>query len=244
MNLTTVTTNLHLDWIATERSEQGRELLFQLAATRPKLCGATLPEALAEQGPLSSTERHELLTELLERGATQPIALRALIQGLLPGLIGLVRQLGWTSDTVWASPGDLVVDAVASAFEVATSWAGQHRVYAGPDLLSAVRLRLRRHAIAERAARGASIEALPELIDLRGRVTVEELLCSQAITLDHETAKVLVGRLVEGFTWQELQHAMGLPLRQIHAIAENGARQLLERFDVAFADTAQPGAHQ
>jgi DNA-directed RNA polymerase specialized sigma24 family protein len=244
MNLTTVTTNLHLDWLATERSEQGRALLEHLRATRPTLTCATLPEALAEHGPLTSTERHELLAELLRRGAAEPIALRALIQGLLPGLIGLVRQLGWTNDTVWASPGDLVIDAVATAFEVATSWAGQHRAYAGPDLLSAVRLRLRRQAIAERAAQGASLEAIPELIDLRGRLTVEELLCQKVITLDHQTAKVLVGRLVDGYTWQELQQAMGLPLRQIHAIAENGALQLLERCDVAFAGTAQFGAHE
>jgi len=241
MNLTTVTTNLHLDWIATERSVQGRTLLDQLVASRPCLKGATLPQALAEHGPLTSAERHELLTELLELGATQPVALRALVQGLLPGLIGLVRQLGWTKSTVWASPGDLVVDAVATAFEVATSWAGQHRPYAGPDLLSAVRLRLRRHAIAERTARGTALDALPELSDLRGSLTVEEMICGQAISLDHQTAMVLVGRIVEGFTWQELQQAMGLPLRQIHAIAESGARQLFERCDVAFADTTLRG---
>jgi hypothetical protein len=165
--------------------------------------------------------------------------LRALIQGLLPGLIGLVRQLGWTIDTVWASPGDLVVDAVAYAFEVATSWAGQRRAFAGPDLLSAVRLRLRRHAIAERTARSHAPEVDLPPIDLRGHLTVDDVLCRQAVTLDHETASVLVGRLIYEQTWRELHQSLGLPLRHLHAIAEKGARQLLSDGDVAFADTPQ-----
>jgi len=233
MDLTTVTTNLNLDWMQIERSPRGEALLGLLAATRPKLQGCSLTRALAVDGPLDSLERHEVLAELLVLGAREPLALRALIQGLLPGLVGLVRQLGWARASTWASPGDLVVDAISNAFEIASRWAGQRRRFAGPDLLSAVRLRLRRQAIADRRGETCSLDEVAETEQLRGHLTVEEILCERALELDSCTASVLVGRLAKGLTWQELHEVMGLPIRQIHTIAEDGARQLLGPLDVS-----------
>ena len=233
MDTTTIITNLTIDWLDTETSDRGQLLLVALEPIAPSIREVGLTTALSTGGPLLASERFKLLTELLERGDEDPIATRALVQALLPGLLGVGRSLGWGKGLGWETPGDLLIDAISSAFEVCQGWAGQHRKYAGPDILSAVRLRLRRQGLSHRNSRTTDLSTVHDLEDLSGQLTVEDILAKRLSTFSHSTATVLVGRLVADLTWGELRRRLGLPEREVHRLAEEGARQLLSGFDLA-----------
>ncbi len=226
-------TNLTIDWLDTEKSRPGQLLLLALEPIAPCIREVGLTTALSTNGPLLTSERFKLLTELLERSAEEPVATRALVQALLPGLLGVGRSLGWGKGLGWETPGDLLIDAISSAFEVCQGWAGQHRKYAGPDILSAVRLRLRRQGLSHRRSKTSDLSTLRDLEDLSGKLTVEDILAKRLSMFSHSTATVLAGRLVSDLTWGELRRRLGLPEREIRRLAEEGARQLLSSFDLA-----------
>ncbi|MEI6701788.1 MAG: hypothetical protein WCL38_08550 [Actinomycetota bacterium] len=239
MDTTTIITNLTIDWLNTEKSHAGQLLLHTLEPIAPGIREVGLTSALSANGPLLASERFTLLSTLLELSAEEPIAGRALVQALLPGLLGVGRSLGWGKGLGWETRGDFLVDAISSAFEVCQTWAGQHRKYAGPDVLSAVRLRLRRQGLSHRGKRTTDLSTLRDLEDLSGQLTVEDILATRLSMFTHTTATVLVGRLVSDLTWGELRRRLGLPEREIHRLAEEGARQLLASFDLT-SDEREP----
>jgi hypothetical protein len=51
---------------------------------------------------------------------------------------------------LWTEPGEMVDEAVAVLDDLLREWAGQSRPFAGPDLLSALRGRLRRWLLERR----------------------------------------------------------------------------------------------
>ncbi|MFI5035929.1 MAG: hypothetical protein ACHQFZ_06970 [Acidimicrobiales bacterium] len=117
--------------------------------------------ALETRGGRTVVERHRVVTALLE-DAADPLVRRCLLQTLLPGIVSVCRQLRFGAGIV-REPSETVAVAIALASELLCDWAGQSRAYAAPDLLSALRGRLRRWLLKEKAARRAvTAYATPE----------------------------------------------------------------------------------
>jgi len=101
----------------------------------------------------SVLERAEIVRALLQE-ASDPDVHRALLQTLLPGVVSVCRQLRF-GEGVIDEPSETLSVAIALLSELLIDWAGQSRQYAAPDLLSALRGRLRRWLLKEKEARRA-----------------------------------------------------------------------------------------
>ncbi len=152
-----VLAQLRLDWRRSGRGAESRHALARLAANHPRLGLDRLSDlgdvvdALDVRGGRSVLERAALVTALLE-DAEDPLVHRALLQTLLPGLVSVCRQLRFGAGAV-ADASETLAVAVAMLSELLTDWAGQSRAYAAPDLLSALRGRLRRWLLKEKRER-------------------------------------------------------------------------------------------
>ncbi len=107
--------------------------------------------ALEARGGRSVVERARIVQALLIESRDEMVR-RTLLQTLLPGVVSVCRQLRFGSDIV-DSPQETVAMAVSLLAELLVEWAGQSRPYAAPDVLSALRGRLRRWLLKEKAAR-------------------------------------------------------------------------------------------
>ena len=106
---------------------------------------------LEQHSGLSAVEKARILEALLVE-ATDPAIRRALVQTLLPGVVSVCRQLHFGRGVV-DEPSEFLAVAIATLSELVSEWAGQSRGYAGPDLLSALRGRLRRQLLKEKENR-------------------------------------------------------------------------------------------
>jgi hypothetical protein len=98
----------------------------------------------------SALERAEIVRVLLLE-AGDPLVHRTLLQTLIPGVVSVCRQLRFGEGIV-RDPSETLGTAVALTSELLVDWAGQSRQYCAPDLLSALRGRLRRWLLKEKAA--------------------------------------------------------------------------------------------
>src|SRR5579863_2317360 len=106
---------------------------------------------LEARGGRTVLERAEVVRALLEE-AGDPEIHRALLQTLIPGIVSVCRQLRF-GDGIVEDASETVGVALGLASELLSDWAGQSRQYAAPDILSALRGRLRRWLLKEKAAR-------------------------------------------------------------------------------------------
>ena len=106
---------------------------------------------LDTRGGRTPLERARVVRAMLEE-AGDPEIHRALLQTMIPGVVSVCRQLRF-GDGIIEDPGETLGVALALASELMHDWAGQSRVYAAPDLLSALRCRLRRWLLKEKHAR-------------------------------------------------------------------------------------------
>lgn len=150
-------TEMRAEWRHTGRDPAARAACRRLADEHPELflerC-ADLYDVVAlceSRGARTVLERAALVRALLE-GARDRAIQRALIQTLLPGVVAVCRQLRFGEGIV-DEPSETVATAVSLLGELVLDWAGQSRPYAAPDLLSALRGRLRRWLLKEKAAR-------------------------------------------------------------------------------------------
>jgi hypothetical protein len=98
----------------------------------------------------SVVERARIVAALLEDAGDRQIH-RTLLQTLIPGIVSVCRQLRF-GDGIVGNPSETVSMALGLASELLVDWAGQSRQYAAPDLLSALRGRLRRWLLKEKVA--------------------------------------------------------------------------------------------
>lgn len=106
--------------------------------------------ALEVKGGRSVVERARIVQGLLE-DARDPFIHRALLQTMVPGIVSVCRQLRFGEGIV-DDPSDVVSVALGLASELMVDWAGQSRPFAAPDLLSALKGRLRRWLLKEKSA--------------------------------------------------------------------------------------------
>ena len=150
---------MRYEWIYVGHSPQSRTAMttlskrhedLDLGGVRDLYDVVTLLEAHSGRNVL---ERAEIVRALLEE-AGDPEIHRALLQTLIPGIVSVCRQLRF-GDGIVEDPSETVGVALGLASELLKDWAGQSRQYAAPDVLSAIRGRLRRWLLKEKAARRA-----------------------------------------------------------------------------------------
>ncbi|HTX63562.1 MAG TPA: hypothetical protein VMD28_07960 [Acidimicrobiales bacterium] len=222
------------DWAARAHSEASRDALRALELAEPEVAQAgaadlgDLVEVLIGASPAAWQTRDgrdrdraaSLFRAMLRSGSAHAMVSRALVQALVPGLVGVARRLTWGRGGEWDSQGAFVTDMIATAWEVLEEWTGQDRTYAVLDVLSAVRCRLRRRIrrhhdlqISERLVRDD--ERSPERPSERiasGGSDVEELARTierERRRLDAGDAAVLYAHRVLGYSLSELSARSG-----------------------------------
>jgi hypothetical protein len=152
---------LRNDWRFAGRTPASRRACEHLRARYPDLGLEGLIDledlvrSLDTGGGRSVLERARLVQALLVEASDDDVR-RALLQTLLPGVVSVCRQLRFGQGIV-DEPHETVAAAVSLLSELLVDWAGQSRPYAAPDLLSALRGRLRRWLLKEKDARLAVV---------------------------------------------------------------------------------------
>jgi hypothetical protein len=211
-------TRLRRDWALEGRGAAARLATERLRRAHPDLPLAGVAdlyevvERLEPGGGLSVLERARVVEALLEE-ATDPCLRRALLQTLLPGVVSVARQLRFGQGII-DDPGETVATALGLLAELLVDWAGERRPYAAPDLLSALRGRLRRWLLKEKAARA-------EVRPVREEAADEDsgLLCRlEALRHEHgRLARLTYARVFEGRPLAELaaqDHSSPVALRE------------------------------
>jgi len=146
---------LRREWERVGRTSEAKRALRTLDSNHPNLELTDLIDLcdvvrlLERGGGRSVLERAEIVKALLEE-SIEPAIHRALLQTLLPGIVSVCRQLRF-GDGIIADPSETLAMALGLASELLTEWSGQSRQYAAPDILSALRGRLRRQLLKEKA---------------------------------------------------------------------------------------------
>jgi len=124
---------------------------------------AELVTALSRSsGGLSRNEAAAVIAAMLKGATVDPLIPRAIIQALIPGILGLARHLDGTAGP-WCNLDTFYSDAISALFEQITTWSGTLRPYAAGDLLSGVRVKLWTLHVSElrhRSRRADSSDAL------------------------------------------------------------------------------------
>jgi hypothetical protein len=147
---------LRREWRRLGRTPEARGSLEELRERHPDSGFADMDDlgdvvdALELRGGRSALQKAELLRVLLLEAA-DPLVHRTLLQTLIPGIVSVCRQLRFGEGIV-RDPSDTLGMALALASELLVDWAGQSRQYCAPDILSALRGRLRRWLLKEKAA--------------------------------------------------------------------------------------------
>ncbi len=148
---------MRYEWLHVGHTPRARSAMATFAERHHDLDLGTLNDlydvvALLEaRGGRTVLERAEIVRALLEE-AGDPQIHRALLQTLIPGIVSVCRQLRF-GDGIVDDASETVGVALGLASELLRDWAGQSRQYAAPDILSALRGRLRRWLLKEKAAR-------------------------------------------------------------------------------------------
>lgn len=147
---------LRREWDRAGRTSEARKALKILDSRHPSLGLDALDDlcdvvkVLEQGGGKCVLERAEIVKALLEE-SDDPTLRRALLQTLLPGIVSVCRQLRF-GDGIIDDPSETLGMALSLASELLTDWSGQSRQYAAPDILSALRGRLRRWLLKEKDA--------------------------------------------------------------------------------------------
>ncbi len=147
---------LRSEWERKGRTNEARTSMRALIDHSPQLGLETLDDLcdvvhiLERGGGRSVLERAALVQALLEC-AGDPLIARTLLQTMLPGVVSVCRQLRF-GEGIIRDPSETLSMALGLASELIADWAGQSRQYAAPDFLSALRGRLRRWLLKEKAA--------------------------------------------------------------------------------------------
>ena len=233
--------DLRREWSAIRRSSASRHATLDVVAHHE---GRSLLELgvvdlgdivtlLEPEGPLSQLERAELAATLLERSPSDPLIARALLQTILPGIVSVARRLRW-GQSVGEEPAVFLADLITSAFELIVEWGGQRRPYAVPDLLNALRCRMRRRMEAEvnhaglplDRPDGTAFEPRP-CVDEDPMASLEAMIAELGEECDRVGAAALIGREVLGLTYRELAEMTGYSPRRLSQAGREVARRIL-----------------
>lgn len=243
---------LNAEWAVVARSPGSRAALAGLAGADPAIAslgvgdlgelvdllpdGARRARRPARARRLDGRSSAAVVAAMLRHQDVHPLVPRAIVQALLPGLVGVARRLSWGSGGEWRDGGAFLADAVTTAWEVVVEWTGHDRPYAVLDLLSAVRCRMRRQLLRHRACAewplrdGRSGEDAEEA---GGGASTDLDELAHAIDeewgrgLDPEDAAILYAHRVLGYTIAELAELTGRSRRYLSDRRDRAAGALI-----------------
>lgn len=149
---------LRAEWRRVSRGSQARAVVAHLRTVDAGVLPPGVVDlhdlvcALEPRGGLTPERRAEIVGVLLG-SASEPLVRRCLLQTLLPGIVAVARRLQFGAG-IADDPRTFLADALAEAAELLAAWSGERRRYAAPDLLNALRCRLRRRMLGEKRRRG------------------------------------------------------------------------------------------
>jgi hypothetical protein len=199
---------LRREWQHVGRSRRAREACERLASRHSTLGLESMVDlcdvvdALELRGGRTALERAEIVRALLEE-ANDPMIHRALLQTLIPGIVSVCRQLRF-GDGIIRDPSETLGTAMALASELLVDWAGQSRQYCAPDILSALRGRLRRWLLKEKSAMRtlAQFDAIDEPAEAASPLLAR--LDSYRGSQYERIARITYARVFEGRSLREL----------------------------------------
>ena len=199
---------LRRDWQRSGRSDAARVSVTCLRESHPGEGFEGVEDLwdvvriLEATGGRSVLERATIVRVLLEE-AHDPLIRRALLQTMIPGIVSVCRQLRF-GDGIISDPSETVATALGLADELLADWAGQSRQYGAPDILSALRGRLRRWLLREKAA--AAIVSSFEMSDQPAvaESALETRLASYRGGEYDRLARLTYARVYEGRSLREL----------------------------------------
>ncbi len=222
---------LRTEWQRTARSAASRLACSRFLAQHPELPPLRAYDLgdviryLEPRGGLRVEQRAVLVTALL-RDAADPMIHRALLQTLLPGVVSVTRQLRFGNGIVDA-PHEALDQALGLMSELISDWAGQERTYAAPDLLSALKGRLRRWLLKEKDARAStSMELLDGDSGAYGDPILARLT-SLAQGPEQRLARLTYARVYQGTSLKELAAADRSAPRALQAELQHFATRFL-----------------
>jgi hypothetical protein len=242
---------LTADWNALGSSPSSRDAISKLAAVEPAIRAlgvqdlGELVTLLAPTGGqpvpgrrrVGSEEGAGVLRAMLRSEDVHPLVGRAILQALVPGLVGVARRLSWGNGGEWVDGGTFFVDTLTTAWEVIADWSGEDRPYAVLDLLSAVRCRLRRQLLRHRArlespAIEVGQETGPGHRSVRSsRTDIDELAraidAEWARGVEAKDAAVLYAQSVLGYSLTELSELTGHSRRYLSERRARAASALI-----------------
>jgi len=231
--------DLRREWQIISRTTASRTACELLKAQHPPLAETRardlgdVVELLEPRSGLSQIDRAQLAAALLAATPLDGLLARALLQTLLPGLIGVARKLDWGRGRA-DDPASFLADLITATYELIVEWGGQRRPYAAPDLLNAARCRMRRRLEQASEARLVSLEALvesssllPITIDEDPMASIQALLAEAGPDVDPVGAAALFGREVLGLSLRELADLTGVSTRRLAAAQREVARRIL-----------------
>ena len=235
------------NWAADSRSAASVEALDRLSQAEPVIAAlgardlgdvvAFLNDRAAPTAargrPLPAPTR--VIQAMLRSQCAHPLVARAILQAVLPGLVGVARRLSWGAGGEWSDGGAFFVDLLTTAWETIVEWSGDDRPYAGLDLLSAVRCRMRRqllrsktvaqhHAPSAEGSREAGVwGAGPSSLDDLARAIDEAV----AEGMSGTDASVLYAHRVLGYSLTELAALTGRSRRSLSERRDRAAQALI-----------------
>jgi len=228
---------LRIEWRALGTGLTSRTACHRLATCEPVIAHlhvSDLAELVSALSPssagLSRDDAADVITAMLHSATLDPLIARAIIQALLPGILGLARRIDGSAPP-WGDLDTFYGDAVSCLFEQITTWAGTRRPYAAGDLLSGVRVKLRTLQVSEARHRSRCLDSSAALEDIPRSLgpSGEELLAASIIEAAGDglaalDAAVLYTTRVLGLSLREVAERTGisrrgLSRRRSHAIA-------------------------
>ncbi|MGH3732357.1 MAG: hypothetical protein ACRDVC_03140 [Acidimicrobiales bacterium] len=199
--------NLRDEWRWIGRRSSAREAVRRLDERHPTLRLADahdlcdVVDLLESRSGRSVLDRARIVRAMLEE-SSDPDIHRALLQTLLPGVVSVCRQLRF-GDGVIEEPSETLSMAISLLSELLVDWAGQSRAYAAPDLLSALRGRLRRWMLKEKdALRNVSSF---EIVECAAEEASPLLTRLESLRRDHDRlVRLTYARVFEGRSLREL----------------------------------------
>ena len=163
----------------------------------------------------TQVEKAEIISALL-RDAADPELCQALVVALIPGFHRVAAELAQKFHR--SAADSFVPEIITSGFEIIGRWAGQDRAYAGPDILSAARCKVRREAVREitranlesdsgtpNGVEWAAVEVPPDFY----RAALNDFVG----TGHDRAARMAIAATYEGSSWSEIAQLEGLSPR-------------------------------
>jgi DNA-directed RNA polymerase specialized sigma24 family protein len=236
---------LDRDWQAEVVGQHARRAIGNWATRISELAGFDTPaELLADIGRMGDPERScRLLAHLLVLAGDDPIAARAVLQAVTPGLRTVTARRWRTAsgNGPWSSYEDIAADAISAAWEAIRSSAGERHTRPARVVVRFAEGRLRRAHDRWREEHHVATVLAPDsepTLTARDALSDTEHQAVRLITdalgegvIDPKQASILTATAVHGHTVVEAESALGWTPKSGYRALEQARRRLREWLD-------------